>query len=453
MALLTPRTPQGVMELLPTEQLAFQKFADIVRHAFTSFGFVPIETPAFEFTNILLNKEGGETEKQVYFVQSQGSLNNDKAPEMALRFDNTVPLARYVAEHEHQLAFPFRRYQMQRVYRGERPQKGRYREFYQFDIDVIGKDELALAYDAELPAIIHGIFSQLNVGGYTISMNNRKLLKGLLNHFGITTPEQQTAVLHEVDRLDKMPMAEVLPRLLVPEVGLSEAVAEELLAFVCAKRSNTETLLALAALSADATSQLALGTAELKQVYDSAVALGVPDSVMCLSLSTVRGLDYYTGTVYETRLHEAPSLGAICAGGRYENLAGLYTKSHLPGVGIAIGATRLFYFMMERGWGQDNPPAHADALVVQVEPALLPDYFELAKELRAAGLKIEVYVDAHKMGKQLKYADRTRTPFAIIMGGDEKAKGVVTLKHLLTSTQEELPREALAARLQALLQK
>jgi histidyl-tRNA synthetase len=450
MALVSPRTPSGIMELLPQEQIAFERFKEIVRKAYASFGFVPLETPVFEYTDVLLTKEGGETEKQVFFLQSTGDLKNGTAPDMALRYDNTVPFARYVAEHERELAFPFRRYQLQKVYRGERAQRGRYREFYQFDIDVIGKDDLALHYDAEIPAVIHSIFSQLDIaGGYTISMNHRKVLKGLLQAYGIDSEDQQKAVLHEIDRLDKMPADKVLPRLLVPEVGLSEATATALLEFVTAPRSNAEVIAALQNF-ADAPALLLEGAAELAQVYASAIAMGVPDAVMKLNLSTVRGLDYYTGTVYEARLHAEPGLGAICAGGRYENLAGLYTKSKLPGVGMSIGASRLFLYMLETGWAQKQQTAQADVLLVQVDTTMLTDYFSLAAQLRQAGLRAEVYVDAHKMGKQLKYADRIKVPYALLYGPEEKAKGVAIIKHLYSSEQEEVAVADLQSRLAGL---
>ncbi len=443
-AITPPRTPSGVMELLPRQQVAFQRFMDTIRRGYERFGFLPVETPVFELTSVLLTKEGGETEKQVYFAQSTGGLKQGDTPELALRFDLTVPLARYVAQHEHELNFPFRRYQMQKVYRGERPQRGRQREFYQFDIDVIGKDELALAFDAELPAIIYGIFSELNIGRFQIQINNRKLLKGLLTWFGLT--DNQTAVLHEVDRLDKIGPEKVLERLQGPEVGVSADVAVRLMALLGTERSNVATLAAVEALE-NKPDVLAEGLAELRAVYEGALALGVPEAAIRLNLTTVRGLDYYTGTVYETLLLDDPKLGSICSGGRYENLAGHYTRSKLPGVGISIGATRLFETMLETGKITLEDTGMADVILLQVDTALLPDYLRLAASLRAAGLKVEVYLDAHKLGKQLKYADRSGVPLALLMGGEEKARGTVTLKHLKTSHQEEVPLADLAGHL------
>jgi histidyl-tRNA synthetase len=450
MALTSPRTPPGTVEWLPKEQLAFQKFLRTIQGVYESFGFVPVETPVFELKDVLLTKEGGETEKQVYLVQSTGGRSQGHEPDLALRFDLTVPLARYVAQHEHELNFPFRRYQMQKVYRGERPQRGREREFYQCDIDVIGKDELALGYDAELPAIIHKIFTAIGLPRFQIQINNRKLLKGLLEKFGLAAPELQTAALHEIDRLDKIGAEKVKAALVGPEVGLSEDTAISLLQLMNSVRSNEETLKTLGAIS-DQPALLTEGLGELRGVYEGVRALGVPDDAVRLNLSTVRGLDYYTGTVYETLLVDDPALGSICSGGRYENLAGHYTKSKLPGVGISIGATRLFGQLLERGIIKAERASQTDVLIVQLDTSLLPDYFSLAAQLRAAGLNVEVYVDAHKMGKQLKYADRAGIPYALIMGGDERAKGVVTLKNLTMASQEEIPLAQVTDKLKTLL--
>lgn len=444
--LITPRTPSGVLELLPPQQVAFQRFLDTIRRTYEQYGFMPVETPVFERTDVLLTKDGGETEKQVYFVQSTGSLKQGDAPEMALRFDLTVPLARYVAEHEHELNFPFRRYQMQRVYRGERPQKGRAREFYQCDIDVIGKDELALGYDAELPAIIYNIFTALDIGPFQIQINNRKLLKGLLESVGLTGEEQQKLALREIDKLDKIGAAEVITRLQVPEIGLAVDVATRLLDLMGTVRKNSETLALLNGIS-NKPYLLETGLAELTQVYEGLLALGVREEAVRLNLTTVRGLDYYTGTVYETLMLDNPGWGSICSGGRYENLAGHYTKSKLPGIGISIGATRLFELLLEQGKIGLADTALTDVIILQLDPALMADYMKLAADLRRSGLNVEVYMDAHKLGKQLKYADRSGAPVALLMGSDEKAKGVVTLKHLKTSQQEEVQHADIATHL------
>jgi histidyl-tRNA synthetase len=424
-----------VLELLPQQQLAFQRMLDTIRRGFERFGFLPVETPAFELTDILLTKSGGETEKQVYFVQSTGSLEQGHRPELALRFDLTVPLARYVAQHEHQLNFPFRRYQIQRVYRGERAQKGRYREFYQCDIDVIGKDTLPLAYDAELPALIHGIFSELAFGPFTIFINNRKLLKGLLESLGI---DKQTEVLHEIDRLGKIEIAEVVKKV--------EAYTPNAAKLVDLLMQPFEALR-----SFDGNDTFKQGLADLTQVYETTLALGVPKSALEVKLSIVRGLDYYTGTVYETFLTDHPKLGSICSGGRYDNLAEHYTKSKLPGVGISIGATRLFAQLLDMGIVGAADKATAQALVLHVEAPLALEYAKMAAELRGAGLNVEVYGGDDKLGKQFKYADRAGVPLVILLGSREREAGVVKLKDLTSGTETEVPRGELVARVKAAL--
>ncbi|MBA3393161.1 MAG: histidine--tRNA ligase [Deltaproteobacteria bacterium] len=453
-----PRTPPGVLELLPPQQLAFQRMLDTIRRGFERFGFLPVETPVFELTDVLLTKSGGETEKQVYFVQSTGALKqaqaapagSDKPPELALRFDLTVPLARYVAEHEHQLNFPFRRYQIQRVYRGERAQKGRYREFYQCDIDVIGKDTLALAYDAEVPAVIDGIFAELGFGKFTIRVNNRKLLRGLLESLGIDEP-RHAAVLHEVDRLGKQARPEIEARLAGDGVGLEPAVATRLLDLLSAHAGDSRAALAALREVANPTEALTGGLAELQRVYEGTLALGVPESRFQIDLSIARGLDYYTGTVYETFLDDHPRLGSICSGGRYENLAGHYTKSKLPGVGISIGATRLFSQLLEMKVIDETTVAISDVLVLQVEPTLAATYAELATELRRAGLNVEVYGGEDKLAKQFKYADRAKVPLAVICGSRERDAGIVKVKDLRSATEHDVPRAGLVTRVRELL--
>jgi histidyl-tRNA synthetase len=409
------------MELLPPQQIAFQRMLDTIRRGYERFGYLPVETPVFELTDVLLTKSGGDTEKQVYFVQSTGSLANGDKPDMALRFDLTVPLARYVAEHEHHLNFPFRRYQIQRVYRGERAQKGRYREFYQCDIDVIGKDTLPVAYDAEVPAIIYGIFQELALGKVTIKLNNRRLLRSLLESHGVAA-DKHGDVLHEVDRLGKMDRAEVEQRIAAISSGASAGKLLDQLTGPLSALPESE------------------GRTELQTVYDRARSLGVPETALKIDLSIARGLDYYTGTVYETFLDGHERLGSICSGGRYDNLAEHYTKSKLPGVGISIGATRLFSQLLELGLVDTKASAVAQVLVLQVEAALAGEYARVAAELRAAGINVEVYGGEDKLGKQFKYADRAGIRFVIVLGEDEIAKGVVTVKDLRREDQFEVAR-------------
>jgi histidyl-tRNA synthetase len=452
-----PRTPPGVLELLPPQQLAFQHMLDTIRRGFERFGFMPVETPVFELSDVLLTKTGGETEKQVYFVQSTGALKQseagaDKRPELALRFDLTVPLARYVAEHESRLNFPFRRYQIQRVYRGERNQKGRYREFYQCDIDVIGKDQLPLAYDAEIPAVIYSIFSELAFGPFTIHLNNRKVLRGLLTSFGIAADHHE-AVLHEIDRLGKLSRDEVEARLTGEGFGHDPGRVRALLDLMTGHAGSRAALAALDGVE-QPDALLAEGVAELRTVYQGTLALGVPERALQVDLALVRGLDYYTGSIYETLLDEHPRLGSICGGGRYDNLAGHYTRSKLPGVGISIGATRLFSQLLELNVIDAARTAVAHVLVLAVDAALAGECAGIAAELRAAGLNVEVHGGDEKLGKQLKYADRSGIPLAVLYGSREKEAGLVKLKDLRASaaTKEyEVPRGDLAARLKQLL--
>ncbi|HEX3758718.1 MAG TPA: histidine--tRNA ligase [Kofleriaceae bacterium] len=453
-----PRTPPGVLELLPPQQLAFQHMLDTIRRGFERFGFVPVETPVFELSDVLLTKTGGDTEKQVYFVQSTGALKagpgqgDAKLPELAMRFDLTVPLARYVAEHEPQLNFPFRRYQIQRVYRGERNQKGRYREFYQCDIDVIGKDQLPLAYDAEIPAVIYTIFHELAFGPFTIYVNNRRLLRGLLTAHGIAD-DRHEAVLHEIDRLGKQPRAEIEARLAGEGFGLDPARVAQLLELLTGHAGDSRA--AFAALRAlDGNPVLTEGIDELERVYDGTLALGVPARALQVNLAIVRGLDYYTGTIYETLLDEHPRLGSICSGGRYDNLAGHYTKSKLPGVGISIGATRLFSQLLDMNLIGAARTAVAHVLVLAVEPALAAECARIAAELRAGGLNVEVYGGDDKLGKQLKYADRSGIPLAVLYGSREQAAGLVKLKDLranATTKEHDVPRGELVAQVQQLV--
>jgi histidyl-tRNA synthetase len=439
MAVTEARTMPGVLELLPLDQVAFQSMLDAVRRNFERFGFVPIETPAIELASVLLTKEGGETERQVYFVQSTGSIEQGEKPDLALRFDLTVPLARYVAEHEHDLTFPFRRYQIQRVYRGERAQRGRFREFYQCDIDVIGKDQLSVRYDAELPAVIYSVFRDLGIGPFTIQINNRKLMRGYLHALGIEDASRQALVLREVDKLDKRGADHVRAALTSDALGLSAEAADRLLAFV--ETRSTSLADALAKLDALGGGNAALdeGKAELAEVLTLVKAFGVPEKHFALNLSIARGLDYYTGTVYETTLDDHPSIGSICSGGRYENLASHYTKSKLPGVGISIGATRLYWQLREAGLFASGRST-VEALVAQMDEAELSRYLALATELREAGINTEVVIEHGKLARQFRYADRAGIRFVLVQGSDEIAKGTVTVKDLRRADQFEIAR-------------
>ncbi|MCK9539078.1 histidine--tRNA ligase [Dokdonella sp.] len=453
MAITQARTMPGVLELLPLDQVAFQSMLDAIRRNFERFGFLAIETPVMEYSNVLLTKQGGETERQVYFVQSTGALQaarEGELPELALRFDLTVPLARYVAEHERELVFPFRRYQMQRVYRGERAQRGRFREFYQCDIDVIGKDQLSVRYDAEIPAVIYNVFRDLRIGDFTIQINNRKLMRGWLETLGIQGAPAQAAVLREVDKLDKRGAEAVRATLTGADFGLAADAASALLDFVAFRSTSLDAALARLDALGSGSEALEQGRAELREVLTLIRAFGVPESHFALNLSIARGLDYYTGTVYETTLNDHPQIGSICSGGRYENLAGHYTRSHLPGVGISIGATRLFWQLREAGL-IGSGRSTVEALVAQLDEADLPRYLGLAGELRAAGINTEVILEAGKLARQFRYADRAGIRFVLLLGSEEIARDAVTVKDLRAATQETIARGEVAAHLRAAL--
>ncbi|WP_242164494.1 histidine--tRNA ligase [Lysobacter sp. M15] len=446
--MIKPRTPPGVMELLPRDQIAFQRMLDTIRRTFERFGFLPVETPVFELTEVLLTKSGGETERQVYFVQSTGALEKggEGLPELALRFDLTVPLARYVAEHEHDLAFPFRRYQMQRVYRGERAQRGRFREFYQCDIDVVGKDVLSTRYDAEIPAVISAVFEALAIGDFTIHLNHRKLLRGYFEGLGIEG-ERQFAVLRELDKLDKRGEGPVRATLQGEGFGLPDDAVDRLMSFARVRSTGHDDALAKLAALGSGTALFEEGRDELRAVLEQLRVLGVPEARYAINLSIARGLDYYTGIVYETTLDAHPQIGSICSGGRYDNLAGHYTKSKLPGVGISIGLTRLFFQLREAGL-VGTADSSVDALVTLLDDAGLGTALSLSQRLRAAGLNVETQLEPRKLARQLQYADRAGIRFVVIRGEDEAARGMVAVKDLRRGEQFEVAEADLGSTLQ-----
>lgn len=445
--MIKPRTPPGVMELLPRDQIAFQRMLDTIRQTFERFGFLPVETPVMELSEVLLTKSGGETERQVYFVQSTGALDKhaEGLPELALRFDLTVPLARYVAEHEHALAFPFRRYQMQRVYRGERAQRGRFREFYQCDIDVIGKDALSPRFDAEIPAVIAAVFERLAIGDFTIQLNHRKLLRGYFEGLGIAD-DAQLLVLRELDKLDKRGSDAVRETLAGEGFALSAQVIETLMAFSQVRSHGHADALAKLDALGNGTPLFEEGRAELRGIFNQLKALGVDERRYALNLSIARGLDYYTGVVYETTLNAYPQIGSICSGGRYENLAGHYSKSKLPGVGISIGLTRLFYQLTEAGL-VSTADSSVDVLLALLDETGLEHALALSQRLRAAGLNVETQLEARKLGKQMQYADKAGIRFVVMRGEDEAARGVVTVKDLRRGEQFEVVEAELASAL------
>ena len=442
--MIKPRTPPGVMELLPRDQIAFQRMLDTIRHTFERFGFLPVETPVMELSEVLLTKSGGETERQVYFVQSTGALEKggEGLPELALRFDLTVPLARYVAEHEHELAFPFRRYQMQRVYRGERAQRGRFREFYQCDIDVIGKDALSPRFDAEIPAVIAAVFERLAIGEFTIQLNHRKLLRGYFEGVGIEG-DRQLLVLRELDKLDKRGEDAVRATLAGEGFELAAEAIEKLMAFSRVRSQGHDDALAKLDALGTGTALFEEGRTELRAILLQLKALGVDESRYAINLSIARGLDYYTGVVYETTLDAYPQIGSICSGGRYDNLASHYTKSKLPGVGISIGLTRLFYQLREAGL-IGSADSSVDVLVALLDDAGLDAALSMSQRLRAAGLNVETQFEPRKLAKQFQYADKAGIRFVVMRGEDEAARGVVAVKDLRRGQQFEVAENELA---------
>lgn len=446
MATVTPKPMSGFPELLPAEQLVFNRCIDIIRATFERYGFAPIETPSVERKDVLTSKGGNE--KEIYALARLAAAPGESADtDFALHFDLTVPLARYVAQHKDKLIFPFRRYQIQKVWRGERSQAGRYREFYQCDIDVIGRGSLGLLADVEVPSVIYEIFRAMDIGAFQIRVNNRRMVQGFLESIGVT-PGQLAETLHAIDDLEKIGRDKVRAALLA-RAGIGDAQADQVLAFAAsaAGLSAEAALAALRALPAD-NALFAQGLSELTTVVEGVRSLGVPDAYFAIDLTVVRGLDYYTGTVYETRLHAHPDLGSICSGGRYDDLASFFTNEKLPGVGISIGLSRLVFRLIEAGVLKPGPVTLALALITTMDPAHMHDYLRIASALRAAGVATEVYLERKSLGDQLKYANRKGFRFAVIAGSDEFAVGSVVLRDLATGEQRAVPAASLAAEVQ-----
>jgi histidyl-tRNA synthetase len=421
-------------EYLPQEQLQFNRLIDIIRRNFELYGFLPIETPSAERREVLTSKGG--VEKEIYALTRLAEADDDEAATKgALRFDLTVPLARYVAMRERELAFPFRRYQIQRVWRGETPQarKGRFREFYQCDIDIINRDKLSYLAEAEIPSVIYSVFREMAIGEFRIRINNRKVLKGLLQEFAV--PDGKSgAVLRALDKAEKEDAAKI--RADLEHEGLSRNAAADLFGLISSKRDTRDTLETLTRFKNETAAQ---GLDELRKIVEAIHHFGVPDSAFAVDLGVVRGLDYYTGTIYETSLVDAPELGSICSGGRYDDLASYFTDTRLPGVGISIGLTRLFSKLKDAGLLQPLARSPAEVLVTTMDPKYLDRYFTLARSLRQAGINTEVYLESAKLGNQLTYADRKGFRIAIIAGENEFAKNVVQIKNLSAKTARDVP--------------
>jgi len=436
-------------EYLPQEQLQFNALVDIIRRNFELFGFLPLETPSAERKEVLTSKGG--VEKEIYALArlAAGTDDDEAATKGALRFDLTVPLARYVAMRERDLAFPFRRYQIQRVWRGEAPQarKGRFREFYQCDIDIVGRDKLSYLAEAEIPSVIHKLFQEMAIGDFRIRISNRKVLKGLLMKFNVPD-EGAGAVLRALDKIEREEALKVREDL--ERQGMSRAAARELHGLVSASRDTDETLALLSSLGGQ-NEMLDRGLAESKTIVDAIRKFGVPDSAFCMDLSVVRGLDYYTGTIYETTLVNYPELGSICSGGRYDDLAGHFTDTRLPGVGISIGLTRLFSKLKEAGLLQAPGRTPAEVLVTTMQSQHLGDYLNMARMLRGAGINTEVYLEPAKLKNQLAYAEKKGFRVALIAGETEFARQVVQVKNLATRTAADCALAELVATVNLIL--
>ena len=428
---IKPRTLSGFMELQPDKQVQMDKMRAVLAETYARYGFTPLDTPAIEAAEVLLAKGGGETEKQIYrFTKGDSDL--------ALRFDLTVPLAKYVAANYGQLTFPFRRYQIGKVWRGERAQRGRFREFYQADIDIIGDGALDILNEAEIPAIIYDTFTRLGLHRFRIRVNNRKVLNGFFTILGLS--EQAGDVLRTIDKLDKIG-ADKVRELLTDTCGVTAEQADEILRFIACPGTSADKLAFLEQYRGRS-DVFDTGLDELRTVVGYLPAFGVPEENFELDLTIVRGLDYYTGTVYETVLLDHPEVGSICSGGRYDDLAGYYTNKSLPGVGISIGLTRLFYILQEQNMISDAVlTAPADVLILPMTDDLSAAV-SLASMLRAGGLRVQLYSEKKKFKAKIGYADKLGIPFVIFLGEDEIAQNVCALKNMVTGVQEAVTQAA-----------
>ena len=420
-----PRTLPGFMELLPNDQIQFNNLMDKIRKSYEKFGFLPLDTPVIEMADVLLAKAGGETEKQIYRF-------NKGENDLALRFDLTVPLAKYVCQYYNDITFPFKRYQIGKVYRGERPQKGRYREFYQCDIDIIGDGELNLINDAEIPSVIYTTIKELGFGDFTIRINNRKILNGLFAELELE--KESVEIMRIIDKLEKIGKENVIKCL--QDLKISNEKINKIMNFLEIEGSTDEKLNALKEL--DFSNELYIqGVDELTEVVKNIRLFGVPDSNFKVDLTIARGLDYYTGTVYETFLNDYREIGSICSGGRYDNLAEFYTDRKMPGVGVSIGLTRLFSKLSELNIIKENQNSISKVLVVSMvennDRAI-----EVGSILRNNGINTDVYLENKKIKAKFKYANKLNVPYVAIIGEEEEKNGTVSLKNMETGEQEEL---------------
>ena len=419
-----PRTLPGFMEFKPNEQILFNQIKEKIEESYKRFGFLPLDTPILELSEVLLAKAGGETEKQIYRFT--------RGDDLAMRFDLTVPLAKYVSKNYGELQFPFRRYQIGKVYRGERPQKGRFREFYQADIDIIGDGELSIMNDAEIPSIIYTTFKNLGFDDFTIRINNRKILNGLFEYLNIV--ELSTEIMRIIDKLEKIGKENVKLELL--KLNIEEEIVDKILEFISISGNNEEKIKALEKLNIK-NEVFEKGLFELKEVVKYIRLFGVPEENFSIDLTIARGLDYYTGTVYETFLDNYREIGSVCSGGRYDNLAENYTDKSLPGVGIAIGVTRLFDQLNDLKLIKTEKESISDVLVISTSDDV-SECLPIANTFRKEGINTEVYMNDKKMKAKFKYADKLKIPYVAIIGEDELKENKVSLKNLVTGKQDTI---------------
>lgn len=425
MSKVEPKIMSGFMELTPENQIKFNYMYDTIKNTYESFGFLPIDTPILEYSEILLAKAGGETEKQIYSFKKGDT-------DISMRFDLTVPLSRYVSQHMNDITFPFKRYQIGKVYRGERPQKGRFREFYQCDIDVIGNGELSIAYDAELPCIIYNVFKKFAFGEFVIKINNRKILNGFFSSLGLS--EHVTDILRIVDKIDKIG-SEIVKEELI-KIGVLEEAADRILYFINIDGSNDEIINALKNLNIE-NEIFNKGVEEIEQVINYLRMFNIPENNFKIALSIARGLDYYTGTVYETNLVDYPELGSICSGGRYDNLTSYYSNQTMPGVGISIGLTRLFDQLMDNGLIEkiQTNSSIAQVLIVDADNSNFEYVSNVGNILRQNNIRTDIYYGDKQLKNKMKYANKLAIPYVLIIGETEKNESLVTIKDMVSGEQ------------------
>ena len=442
MAKQKPRTLSGFMELLPERQVQFDRMMELLRQSYSLYGFTPLDTPVIEASEVLLAKAGGETEKQIYrFTKGDTDLS--------LRFDLTVPLAKYVALHYADLAFPFRRFQIGKVYRGERAQRGRFREFYQADIDVIGDGKLDIVNEAEIPSIIYKTFTSLGLRRFQIRVNNRKILNGFYSMLGLT--EQSADIMRTVDKIDKIGPDKVRELLKAEDIALPAEKADEILKFIAIKGGNAAVLAALEGYRGR-DELFDQGLTELNTLVKYLADFGVPEENFAVDLTIARGLDYYTGTVYETTMLDHPEIGSICSGGRYDNLAEYYTDKQLPGVGISIGLTRLFFVLEDQKYLNDKMlTAPADVLILPMTEDLAPA-ISFATRLRLAGVRAQLYTEQKKFKQKMAYADKIGVPYTAFLGEDEVQQGAVSVKDMASGQQITVPVDEAVASIRSAIE-